>query len=188
MKLSRYFRDHSESYHAEIDDLTSDSEGHDVLAKRLAEKRSQINFLVMMMEESPEMLAAAFHQGFSFPNIQAMDTLVGKEMEDLPDWAVLSQHLKITPWAAKLAQRVLQEPMGEIIMAVIVGLEYLHSHFNGTVAPVEASDEDEDDEDADDCDNSNKDEDGNRDETGDGRNLDKAGSDWMEEQGFDRKS
>lgn len=188
MKLSRYFRDHSESYHAEIDDLTSDSEGHDVLAKRLAEKRSQINFLVMMMEESPEMLAAAFHQGFSFPNIQAMDTLVGKEMEDLPDWAVLSQHLKITPWAAKLAQRVLQEPMGEIIMAVIVGLEYLHSHFNGTVAPVEASDEDEDDEDTDDRDDSNEDEDGNRDETGDGRNLDKAGSDWMEEQGFDRKS
>lgn len=185
MKLSRYFRDHSESYHAEIDDLTSDSEGHDVLAKRLAEKRSQINFLVMMMEESPEMLAAAFHQGFSFPNTKVMDALVGKEMEDLPDWDVLSQHLKITPWAAKLADRVLQEPMGEIIMAVIVGLEYLHSHFNGTVAPVEASDED--DEDAEDRDDGNEDEDGNRDETGDGRNLDEAGGDWMEEQGFDRK-
>lgn len=185
MKLSRYFRDHSESYHAEIDDLTSDSEGHDVLAKRLAEKRSQINFLVMMMEESPEMLAAAFHQGFSFPNTRAMDALVGQEMEDFPDWADLSLTIKITPWAAKLAQRVLQEPMGEIFMAAAVGLEYLHSHFNGTAAPAEDGDEDAENEE--DRDDSNEDEDGNRDETGDSRNLDKAGGEWMEKYGFDRK-
>jgi hypothetical protein len=185
MKLSRYFRDHSESYHAEIDDLTSDSEGKDVLAKRLAEKRKQLDFLVMMMEESPEMLAVVFHQGFGFPNLKAMDALVGKEMEDFPDWDVLSPRITVAPWAVKLVARVLQEPMGEIFMAAAVGLEYLHSHANGSIAP--ASDEEDSDDDNDDHDDSNEDEDGNRDETGDGRNLDEAGGDWMEAQGFDRK-
>ena len=50
MKLSPYFHDLRSAYQAELDDLVSDSEGNDVLRKRLAEKRNEIAFLVQMME------------------------------------------------------------------------------------------------------------------------------------------
>jgi hypothetical protein len=50
VKLSSYFYDLRSAYQAELDDLVSDSEGKDVLRKRLAEKRSEIGFLVKMME------------------------------------------------------------------------------------------------------------------------------------------
>ena len=61
MSLSRFFSNLASAYDAEINDLVSDSEGKNVLAKRLADKRSQVGFLVHMMEDNPEMLAAAFH-------------------------------------------------------------------------------------------------------------------------------
>ena len=67
MKMSRFFTNHAGAYDAEINDLVSNSEGKNVLAKRLADKRSQVDFLIHMMDDSPEMLAAAFHQGFKFP-------------------------------------------------------------------------------------------------------------------------
>ena len=40
MKISPFFHDLRSAYQAEIDDLTQDSEGKDVLRKRLAQKRS----------------------------------------------------------------------------------------------------------------------------------------------------
>ena len=66
MKISPFFHDLRSAYQAEIDDLTQDSEGKDVLRKRLAQKRSEIGFLVKMMELAPEMVAVVFHQGFRF--------------------------------------------------------------------------------------------------------------------------
>ena len=62
MSLSPFFHSLRASYQSEIDDLTSDSEGRDVLRQRLAAKRREIGFLVQMMEISPEMVAVAFHQ------------------------------------------------------------------------------------------------------------------------------
>src|SRR2546429_7336647 len=41
------------AYQAELDDLTSDSEGRGVLRQRLAEKRQELGFLVKMIEISP---------------------------------------------------------------------------------------------------------------------------------------
>ena len=89
MKLSRYFAEHSPAYDAEINDLLSDSEGKNVLEKRLREKRSQIDFLVVMMEDSPEMLAAAFHQGFKFTSPRTMEELAAMEPQKFPSWFTL---------------------------------------------------------------------------------------------------
>ena len=66
MSVSAFFRTLRTSYQAELDDLASDSEGRDVLRKRLAQKRSQMAFLQQMMETAPEMVAVVFHDGFRF--------------------------------------------------------------------------------------------------------------------------
>ena len=60
MSMSAFFRALRTSYQAEIDDLASDSEGRNVLRKRLQEKRTQMPLLKQMMELSPEMVAVVF--------------------------------------------------------------------------------------------------------------------------------
>ncbi|APW37884.1 hypothetical protein RD110_12310 [Rhodoferax koreense] len=184
MKLSRYFADHSPAYDAEINDLLSDSEGKNVLEKRLREKRGQIDFLVMMMDDSPEMLAVVFHQGFRFTSPRAMDELAGMEPDRFPSWKKLSAAATLVPWAQTLAERVLQEEGGERFMAIAAVLEYLHSRVDASGAAEAQDDEDEDqrDEDADG-------EDGDEGDEGESlpRNLEEAGADWLAEQGFERK-
>ncbi|WP_394789561.1 hypothetical protein [Rhodoferax sp.] len=173
MKLSRYFSDHARAYDAEMDDLVSDSEGKNVLEKRLKEKRSQLDFLVMMMDDSPEMLAVAFHQGFRFPSPKAMDLLVALEPEEFPDWDKLARTVILSPWAQTLAARVLQEPSGERFMTIAACLEYLYTRADDRGAPVEEDDE-EDDLDI-------------NPEEQEARDREDAGAAWMEEQGFDPK-
>lgn len=181
MKLSRYFTDHSPAYDAEINDLLSDSEGKNVLEKRLREKRGQIDFLVMMMEDSPEMLAVVFHQGFRFTSPRAMDELAAMEPERFPAWKKLATAATLAPWAQTLAERVLQEEGGERFMVIAAVLEYLHSRVDASAA-ADAQDAEEDDD--------RPDEDGDDDgDEGENlpRNLEEAGADWLAEQGFERK-
>lgn len=173
MKLSRYFANHARAYDAEMDDLVSDSEGKNVLDKRLKEKRSQLEFLLMMMDDSPEMLAAAFHQGFRFPSPKAMDLLVALEPEEFPDWDKLGLTITLTPWAQAMADRVLLEPTGEQFMVIAACLEYLYTRADDRGAPVE-DDEEDDDQDIDP-------------EEQEARDREDAGAAWMEEQGFDPK-
>ena len=66
MKLSPYFNDLSSSYAYEIEDLTYDSGGDDVLKSRLKIKRDQFGSLLPMCESDPVMVAPAFHGGFRF--------------------------------------------------------------------------------------------------------------------------
>lgn len=173
MKLSRYFANHARAYDAEMDDLVSDSEGKNVLDKRLKEKRSQLEFLLMMMDDSPEMLAAAFHQGFRFPSPKAMDLLVALEPEEFPDWDKLGLTITLTPWAQAMADRVLLEPTGEQFMVIAACLEYLYTRADDRGALVE-DDEEDDDQDIDP-------------EEQEARDREDAGAAWMEEQGFDPK-
>nr|WP_315426232.1 hypothetical protein [uncultured Albidiferax sp.] len=174
MKLSRYFSNHARAYDAEMDDLVSDSEGKNVLEKRLKEKRSQLDFLVVMMDDSPEMLAAAFHQGFRFPSAKAMDLLVALEPEEFPDWDKLARTITLTPWAQAMADRVLREPTGEQFMVVAACLEYLYTRADDRGAAVEDESDDEEDHDLDP-------------EEQEARDREDAGAAWMEEQGFDPK-
>ena len=185
MKLSRYFADLGPAYDAELNDLLSDSEGKNVLEKRLREKRSQIDFLVMMMEDSPEMLAVAFHQGFRFTSPRTLDELAALQPERFPSWAKLGAAVSLVPWAQALAERVLQEEGGERFMAVAAVLEYLHTRVDADAA-AEAEEDENRDEDGERNDRNSDHEDGDEGENLPG-NLEEAGADWLAEQGFERK-
>lgn len=193
MIVSPFFHDLRTAYRAELDDLTFDSEGGDVLRRRLAEKRREIGFLVQMMEVSPEMVAVVFHQGFSFPFPAVMDNLLGHEADEFPEWASIAGSIEMAPWARELSAMVLKEPGGEWFMAVAAGLEYMASR--PVAASVsQADDERDDDEDADDETQDGATEDRFSDDGGfdggeqaDARARREAGDDWMVEQGFDRK-
>ena len=175
MSLSRFFSNLASAYDAEINDLVSDSEGKNVLAKRLADKRSQVGFLVHMMEDNPEMLAAAFHQGFGFPSSAYMENIVSLEPRAFPAWSKVASAITLTPWAQALAATVLKEPTGAHFMTVAAGLEYLYQRADPRAQARDA----EDDEDTE------RDED--EDELQEAHDLEQAGGEWLVEQGFDPK-
>jgi len=187
MKLSRYFSDLRSAYEAELDDLTSDSEGKDVLKKRLAAKRSEIGFLVQMLSYSPEMVAVVFHRSFRFAKPAAMQRLLTLQPEALPAWPELAGAVALEPWAEPVARKVLAEPGGPAFMTVAACLEFLHAHgfASADAAPKDADEGDDSARDRDDDDDglSTDDAHGPRDE----RSLDEAGADWLAEQGFERK-
>lgn len=126
MRMSAFFRALRMTYQSEIDDLTFDSEGRDVLRKRLLEKRSQIGFLRQMLESSPEMVAVVFHGGFHFELPAVMEQLLTLESDEFPDWDSLSDAVQLTPWANDLAKTFLREPQGAWFMTVASVLEYLY--------------------------------------------------------------
>ena len=185
MTISPFFLDLRSAYQSEIDDLTFDSEGRDVLRQRLADKRQEISFLVKMMELSPEMVAVIFHQGFSFRLPAVMDHLLSHEADEFPEWSSLADGIVFSPWAQSLVDVVLQEPGGEWFLTVAAGLEYMAGKPG--LAPAAQSDEadDETDEDGDAPDEFDRDDNG--DDQGDGQARKEAGDDWMVGQGFDRK-
>ena len=185
MKLSRYFSDLRKAYEAELDDLTSDSEGKDVLKKRLAAKRSEIGFLVQMLDYSPEMVAVVFHRAFRFTKPAAMQRLLTLQPEALPAWPELAGTVALEPWAETVAFKVLAEPGGAAFMTVAACLEYLHAHGFGSADAAQGESDDEEDRSRDD-----DDEGLSADDAGglqDGRSLDEAGADWLADQGFERK-
>ena len=145
MKLSPYFHTLRSAYQAELDDLTSDSEGKDVLRKRLADKRGEIAFLAKMIDLAPEMVAVAFHGGFRFTQPAALERVLGLPQEEVPGWEQLAPAVALEPWAQSLAQTVLREPQGARFMTVAAGLEYLQHHAH--MAPASAAHGDSDAED-----------------------------------------
>ena len=176
MNISPFFTDLRTAYEAELDDLTFDSEGKDVLVRRLADKRGEIDFLVKMMELSPEMVAVVFHQAFAFKLPAVMDDLLGFEADELPDWTGLSNDIQIAPWAQVLADKVLSEPGGEWFLTVAATLEYMAGKPVTHAAQADDDDTDNDDE-----------FDGDAEERADAKARKEAADDWMVEQGFDRK-
>jgi hypothetical protein len=174
MKTSEFFADLHKAYQAELDDLRQDSEGKDVLRKRLADKRGEIDFLVKMMELSPEMVAVVFHQAFAFGAPAVMDDLLTFEADELPDWSGLAAEIQVAPWAQELAEKVLSEPGGEWFLTVAATLEYMA----GKPVAHAAQDEEQDDE---------EEFDGDADERADAKARKEAAEDWMVGQGFDRK-
>ena len=190
MRTSSFFRNLRSAYEAEIDDLTSDTEGHDVLRQRLAAKRKEITFLRQMIEISPEMVAVVFHQGFQFKLPSVMDHLVAQDPENLPEWDSLASAIEMRPWTHDLVREILKEPMGEWFMTVAAGVEYLYGKADAKPAPAARDEEDLDHSDeARDHDSDSDGEylDGDDEEEKEARAREDAGADWMVEQGFDRK-
>ena len=188
MNITPFFLDLRSAYQSEIDDLTFDSEGRDVLRQRLADKRKEVGFLVLMMELSPEMVAVIFHQAFEFRLPALMDNLLSLEADEFPEWSHLADGVHMAPWAQELAQVVLKEPGGEWFLTVAAGLEYMASKpaiaSAGQDNGEEDQDEDEDDDGDGDVDGQGADGDAGE---GNARARKEAGDDWMVEQGFDRK-
>lgn len=191
MHLSSFFHNLRSAYQAELDDLQTDSEGHDVLRKRLAEKRKELGFLVQMVELSPEMVAVVLHQAFRFGSPAAMDHLLAQDADDLPAWGSLSTSIEVAPWARDMVQTFLKEPMGEWFMTIAAALEYMHG--KPLTAAERAQQEDADGEGTEDRDtlrNERHDDNHTEDhdeEEAEARAREEAGNDWMVEQGFDRK-
>lgn len=175
MTISPFFTDLRSAYEAELDDLSQDSEGKDVLRKRLADKRGEIEFLVKMMELSPEMVAVVFHQAFEFKRPAVMDDLLSFEADELPDWSTLAADIKIAPWAQDLADKVLGESGGEWFLTVAATLEYMAGK---PVVHAAQADDDEDNEEQ---------FDGDAEERLEAKARKEAAEDWMVGQGFDRK-
>ena len=190
MKLSPYFYDLRSAYQAELDDLVSDSEGKDVLRKRLAEKRAEMGFLVQMMDLAPEMVAVAFHKAFRFVQADAMERLLAQGRDELPDWHSLGHAVALEPWAQSLAQTVLREPQGARFLTVAAGLEYLqqHAHMTPAAAAHGDSDAEEDSEDA-----AEHDDDYSALSADDAvdphnsRTREEASANWLADVGFERK-
>ncbi|RYX94649.1 MAG: hypothetical protein EOO28_13600 [Comamonadaceae bacterium] len=196
MSISPFFLELRSGYQSEMDDLTFDSEGRDVLRRRLADKRMQLDFLVQMMEISPEMVAVVFHRGFTFRLPAVMDHLLSQESDELPEWDSLSDAVGLEPWAQDLAQVVLREPRGEWFLTVAAALEYMQ----GRPGAFKAARDGDDDEDEDGERGEREERDGDEEDDGnselifDENNEDSAGrarkeaaEDWLSEQGFDRK-
>ncbi|HMS77970.1 MAG TPA: hypothetical protein PKC20_00240 [Burkholderiaceae bacterium] len=64
MRLSRYFHELHDGYLSEIDDLRSDSDGQDVLERRLRDKRREFDAICGLIDTDPLMLAPALHGAF----------------------------------------------------------------------------------------------------------------------------
>lgn len=189
MRISPFFLALRSAYQSELDDLTFDSEGRNVLRQRLAQRRKEIGFLRQMIELSPEMVAVIFHQGFHFKLPAVLDQLLTHEPDEFPDWDSLAEAAQLAPWAHELTREILQEPMGKWFLTVAAGLEYMHG--KPAARPASQSDQDTDDASAD----AENDGDGDgdhvnefdADDENDARSSEEAGADWLAEQGFDRK-
>ena len=182
MRTSSFFGQLRSAYASEIDDMTFDSEGKNILRQRLAARRKELPFLRQMMELSPEMVSVVFHQGFRFKNPALIEHVLSLESDEFPAWDTLSDSITLEPWAQQLADELCKEPMGEWLLTVAAGLEYLFAKPERASAKDHSEDDDEDsDKDADSS------MDGEDEEEKDARAREEAGQDWMVEQGFDRK-
>ena len=186
MNISPFFLGLRSAYQAELDDLSFDSEGKNVLRQRLMQRRKELGFLLQMMELSPEMVAVIFHQGFQFRLPAVMDHLLTHEPEDLPDWDSVADALLQPPWAHELVQVIRKEPKGDWFLTVAAGLEYMYSRPDTAPAVRPERDEDGEDEQNAAHDDEYQDE-FDAQEENEARAREEAGADWMVEQGFDRK-
>jgi hypothetical protein len=190
VKISPFFNDLRSAYQAEIDDLTEDSEGKDVLRKRLSQKRAEIGFLVKMMDVAPEMVAVVFHQGFRFGPGGGWDAVLSSGLDNLPEWSAVSKSVNLESWASALAKTVLNEPGGDRFMVIAAGLEYLLQ--NARLGAGARSDEDDLEQD-DDADAPEHDDDYDAlsaDDAADpqnSRSREEASANWLADVGFERK-
>jgi len=164
---SFYFEDIFERYANEIDDLRSDSEGRDVLARRLRDKHKEFPFLLSMIDTAPEMVAPAFHGAFRFTSQTLVYGAAHSEPgdDDFPSWSELARTLEIADWAKPLVAQCLKQDGGDSFLVTTAVLEHmLGSGLAVRAAPESSRDHDEDD---------------------DAEDLSEAGDEWMSEQGFD---
>lgn len=183
MSLSRYFHALRDGYFAELDDLSQDSEGRDVLAARLRDKRDAFATLVDLLDVDPLMAAPALHGAFALTGARtpALEDLLDRDPERFLPWSEVSAPVQVAAWAVPLIERALGHEQGETFLCTVLGLEYLHARerFGATAgagpdAPLNGAREGDEDDDID----------GDADRDADGT----LGEDFLEQQGFDRRT
>lgn len=189
MHISPFFLELRSAYEAELDDLSLDSEGRNVLRQRLAEKRQELGFLMQIMDLNPEMVAVVLHRAFHFTAPAVMDHFLTHNDDELLAWDSVQQALTIEAWAQPLVEQFLQEPMGEWFLTVAAALEYMHSKpLSADNRPAAPADEDHPE-----AKHHTEGQDEHREDVADdgdehdARAREEAGNDWLAEQGFDRK-
>jgi phosphopantothenoylcysteine synthetase/decarboxylase len=190
MNITPFFRDLRSSYQSEIDDMTFDSDGKDILRQRLVQRRKEMDFLINMMESAPEMVAVAFHQAFKFTRPSVMDHMLSQDSDELPEWDALADSVELMPWAKELTEMVLAQPAGSHFLVIAAGLEYMFHRHDASLARASDSDEDHDEDDNDhdgEHDGDDRRDPVDSDDARDAKQREEAGADWMVEQGFDRK-
>ncbi len=189
MHISSFFLELRSAYQAELDDLSFDSDGQNVLRKRLADKRKELDFLLQIMDLNPEMVAVVLHQAFQFTVPAVMDHFLTHNDDELLAWKALKHALKIEPWAQPIVDKILQEPMGEWFLSVAAALEYMHTKpLSAANRPPDA--ENDETEPREETAMQHAEEGGSRiedDDEQDAQAREDAGNDWLAEQGFDRK-
>ncbi|MEO8543868.1 MAG: hypothetical protein ABI434_09825 [Burkholderiaceae bacterium] len=188
MHLSPFFHNLRSAYVAELNDLSHESDGALVLQQRLAQRRGELEFLVHMLELSPEMVAVVFHKAFSFDIPMAMAQTLGSEPEDLPEWDVLANAVTVAPWAHGMVRTVRAQAAGDWFMVVAAACEYMLDMPDTTSAGTVDHDnaDGESNHDADPADGGNH-LSADDDTRGDPQTREEAGADWLAEHGFDRK-
>ena len=181
MSISPFFQELRIAYQAELDDLNSDSEGHYILDKRLAEKRKELDFLLQMLDLNPEMVAVVLHQAFEFTEPELMDHFITLDADDLLSWDALSEGIRIAPWAQPMVDQILVEPVGAWFMSVAAALEYMHGTPMRRGSTSNDADADED------LENVERGDQPEQDDEREARERDEAANAWMVEQGFDSK-
>ena len=130
MSLSPYFQDLNDRYQAELDDLREDTEGRDVLQARLRDKRKPAGFkaLLQMIGLAPEMVAPVFHRAFTFPAgyQPVLGDLLSAEPDEFPDWLQVAAEVDIAAWALPFIDATLAQEGGAVFLSTVVGLEYLN--------------------------------------------------------------
>lgn len=186
MYVSSFFRDLLSSYQAEIDDLSFDSEGKQIFAKRRKERAKELGFLLQLIDTNPEMIAALFHGSFQFKHPAAMVQIVGQDPEDLPLWGELGNAVSLNADALALATQVLAADRGDWLLTVAAALEYVHSRGLGT-STVDSDEEDDAEDEAQTAEVEDHAEHLSSDDEGTGAASEDAGADWLADQGFERK-
>jgi hypothetical protein len=181
MKLSDYFFELDESYRADLDDLRFDSDGRDVLQARLKDKRSQLKALLPLIGLDPVLVAPVFHGAFEFPagGHHTVADLLGQYPGEFAPWQEVAAAVTVAAWAQPLVNTVLADAHGEDFLATVVALEFALSRRLGPRGEQADDEGDERDghEDGDDRDDS--------DDSDEGEQL---SEDYLEQQGFDRRS
>lgn len=179
MKLSPFFKELSSAYAYEIEDLTWDSAGGNVLKSRLKDKRDEFDSLLPLIESFPVLVVPAFNGGFRFRSKDVIEQLVASKPGAFPSWEAVAAATELAPWAQDLAARALRSAGGEYFMLVAAGLEYILSGLGAAASAGEAEvaprADDEEGEDQSLSDDGVED-------------LGDAGEDYLEQQGFDRRS
>lgn len=187
MSITPFFMDLHAAYQAELDDLSTDSEGRPVLAQRLQEKRAEIGFLAQMMEFNPEMVAVVFHRGFRFGAPGLLEQVLTLEADEFPEWESLRDTIELQPWAQDLADVVLGQPAGEWFLTVAAALEYLQVRHQGAPGLTTEGEAPDDAHGEGETLQRSEDRFGEPDPFETEADSEEAGADWLAEQGFDRK-